>query len=132
MRRKILQVLLSITFLGMFGCDITQAPEQVTESYQEYIPKSISGTYRCSYNVVVPDSVIETDSTERFSYSDSGTYSAFLVRTTWIGNNSSCSLLDRNSVIGGVSGIKRYFGRWKNAPQNPNYNPQNGCVDCDW
>lgn len=121
------------------ACDITQAPDQLTDAYRDYLPESASGRYACTQYVKHPDSVLEVaDSLSRWPYADSGTYQAILVRTTWTGTSSTCSTVGTNGrtpeylVVGGVNGITRHFGRWKRAPRNPNYRPATECVDCGW
>ena len=78
-----------ISLFILYGCNITSQNDLV-DSYNSHLPTSVSGTYQCTYRVYWPDSVVEVDSMSRWPYSDSGTYPAFLIRSSWVGTNNSC------------------------------------------
>ena len=125
---KIIGILAS---LALTGCVDVYIPEETQEAYQDYIPETAVTTgYRCILRIKPPDQVVEvSDSLSTWPYADSGRYQATLIRTEWISTNNSCSLVgthgksSETSVVGGLKGIKRIFGRWKQAPGNPAYCP---------
>ena len=130
---------LAILLLGamLVGCDMVNAPDQVTDYVKDYLPASASSRYACTKYVQWPDQVIEVDSGSFCPYSDSGSYYPVLVRATWTGTNSACSVVGEHGntgesqVVGGVAGIRRYFGCYRKPIAHP-VPVVTECADCGW
>ena len=127
MKHLILLALVAI----LTACDITQTPDQLTDYTKDYLPESASGRYACTQYVKWPDQVTEVDSTSFCPYSDSGSYYPVLVRTTWTGTNSACSVVQDDPVVGGLKGVRRYFGCYRKPIAHP-VPVVTECADCGW
>lgn len=124
---------LTILLLGVMlvGCDMVNAPDQLTDYAKDYLPESASGRYACTQYVKWPDQVTEVDSGSFCPYSDSGAYYPVLVRTTWTGTNSACSVVQDDPVVGGLKGIRRHFGCYRKPIAHP-VPVVTECADCGW
>jgi len=117
-------------FLGLKR-EIHGAPNMECMPLHEKWVITLSTQYGCTQYVKWPDQVVEVDSGSFCPYSDSGSYYPVLVRTTWTGTNSACSVVQDDPVVGGLKGIRRHFGCYRKPIAHP-VPVVTECADCGW